>query len=890
LTRRRRRIVAVTGLVLVLVLLLVVSALALTGGSSSPVAVSSRFITATPESDGSPVRLDTSFYLPDRTPAPAILLATGFGGTKPTLDAYARMLGSHGYAVLTFSPRGFGASGGLIHMDSLKYEIADGSRLLDWLQTRPEVTKRADGTPIVGVAGASYGGAFALMLGATDHRIAAVAADITWNDLGRGLFADLNASGGGTAATTGAATATGGVLKKLWTGTLFASGASALADGCGRFAPDICALYRSAATSGELSSAAQRALLSESSPDTVLGGMRAPTLLTQGEQDSLFPLSEADANARQLAAAGAPVQVRWRAGGHDAPAQNDDVAGWQRQFFDAQLRGIGRTDTGFELSERGASLSSSSGRRVDATLRDDAGYPGIDSRPGFQVDPVPVTGAGQTVVAPPGGSPAAVTVLPGLSDLLNAASAAGIGQVGNLSRVRGQTAVFTSAPLPAARLVVGSSSITLAVQPMSGGTASAGLAGRTATLFVSLHDIAPDGSDTLPTPLVAPIKVPVGRNGSAASVRQVQLPWIVASVPAGHWLAVEVSTTDFAYAMPQQPATYRISLAGAPTLGVSSLAVHSVGNSSGVWTWLVLAGIVVVVCVLVLLIAFVLGRPSRRRAGPIAPGEQDVPVIVTDLVKQYRDGYRAVNGISFRVERGQVVGLLGPNGAGKTTTLRMLMGLILPTAGTIRVFGRTVAPGDPVLARLGAFVEGPGLLPHLTGAENLRLYWAASGRPTEAARLDTVLEIAGLGDSLARRVKTYSHGMQQRLAIAQAMLGLPDVLVLDEPTNGLDPPQIAEMREVLHSYASTGRTVIVSSHLLSEVEQTCTHVVVMHRGRVLAAGSVADVAGSSADQLEVSDPDAAQQVLAAAGLPSARVPASRALETVFLDLIGERHD
>jgi ABC-2 type transport system ATP-binding protein len=132
--------------------------------------------------------------------------------------------------------------------------------------------------------------------------------------------------------------------------------------------------------------------------------------------------------------------------------------------------------------------------------------------------------------------------------------------------------------------------------------------------------------------------------------------------------------------------------------------------------------------------------------------------------------------------------------------------------------------------------------------------------------------------------------MQQRLAIAQAMLGLPDVLVLDEPTNGLDPPQIAEMREVLHRYAATGRTVIVSSHLLAEVEQTCSHVVVMHRGRLVAAGSVAEVAGSGGVQLVVDDPARAANVLAASGISARTVPARRALEDVFLDLIGERHD
>src|SRR6185369_1150041 len=200
---------------------------------------------------------------------------------------------------------------------------------------------------------------------------------------------------------------------------------------------------------------------------------------------------------------------------------------------------------------------------------------------------------------------------------------------------------------------------------------------------------------------------------------------------------------------------------------------------------------------------------------------------------------------------GQVVGLLGPNGAGKTTALRVLMGLIRPTAGTVRVFGELVEAGAPVLSRVGTFIEGPGLLPHLSGRENLRLFWAATGRPADDARFDTALEIAGLGPSVERRVKTYSQGMRQRLAIAQAMLGLPELLVLDEPTNGLDPPQIAEMREVLRRYAATGRTVVISSHLLAEVEQTCTHVVVMHKGKLVAVGSVEEIVGGGDSQLAV---------------------------------------
>jgi ABC-2 type transport system ATP-binding protein len=209
-----------------------------------------------------------------------------------------------------------------------------------------------------------------------------------------------------------------------------------------------------------------------------------------------------------------------------------------------------------------------------------------------------------------------------------------------------------------------------------------------------------------------------------------------------------------------------------------------------------------------------------------------------------------------------VVGLLGPNGAGKTTALRVLMGLTMSTAGEALIFGHKLAPGSPVLSRLGALVEGPGFLPHLTGLENLDAYWRATGRPEADAHIDEALEIAGLGDSVHRKTKNYSHGMKQRLAIAQAMLGLPELLVLDEPTDGLDPPQIAEMRRVLKRYATDGRAVLVSSHLLAEVEQTCTHAVVVNKGRIVASGLVDDIVGESPSvQLDVSDIPAAEAVL-----------------------------
>ncbi|MEK8143273.1 ATP-binding cassette domain-containing protein [Streptomyces sp. M10(2022)] len=164
-------------------------------------------------------------------------------------------------------------------------------------------------------------------------------------------------------------------------------------------------------------------------------------------------------------------------------------------------------------------------------------------------------------------------------------------------------------------------------------------------------------------------------------------------------------------------------------------------------------------------------------------------------------------------------------------------------------------------------------MPHLSGRANLELYWQATGRPAEDSHIDSALEIAGLGDALARAVRTYSQGMRQRLAIAQAMLGMPDLLILDEPTNGLDPPQIREMRDVMIRYAAEGRTVIVSSHLLSEVEQSCTHLVVMDRGRLVQAGPVAEITGSG-DMLLVTSADEfaeplVDKVTALAGIGSA---------------------
>ena len=819
--------------------------------SSSPaVTTRSQFVPGTPES-GTPVGLDTTLYLPEKTPAPAILLAHGLGGTKSDLDSQARSLAEHGYVVMSYTARGFGRSGGLIHLDSPSYEVPDASKLVSYLATLPQVLKDAPGDPRVGVAGSSYGGGLSLLLSAYDKRIDAVGADITWNNLTQALFP--NAAGGQP-----------GVFKKVWAGQLFTSRAERTGGACGRFAPELCAAYQQAATTGE-PNASILALLKASSPASVINRISAPTLLSQGEQDSLFPLGQAAANARGIAANGTPVKVIWRAGGHDGQTSTADLVGYLQGWFDPILRRSGQQDSSFEITVPGSGISAATGRTVSESLRVDRGYTS------GRTEPVVVASQPQTINAPPGGNPAAVTSVPGLGGLLGAAaSLAGSG----LGALPGQVAVFPSQPLPKSLLVAGASTLRLQVTARDA---------TDATLFASLHRVTTEGIDRLPSGLVAPIRL-TGLTPGVPRAVTVTLPAVVTNVPAGDRLVLKVATTDLAYQLPTTPRSYTIAV---PDQTVAVATVDGrILRTGQPWAWL-LAGLA---AILILILGAVGAAVRRRHHRSVEAELAQVPVKITDLVKEYGDGYRAVDGVSFTVERGQVVGLLGPNGAGKTTVLRVLMGLIQPTAGTVRVFGELIEAGAPVLSRIGAFIEGPGLLPHLSGRDNLRLFWAATGRPADDAEFDTALEIAGLGESVDRKVKTFSQGMKQRLAIAQAMLGLPELLVLDEPTNGLDPLQIAEMREVLRRYARTGRTVVISSHLLAEVEQTCSHVVVMHNGKLVAVGSVAEIAGAGGMQLSVRDPERAQEILAAAGMDSQTVPARRSLEDIFIEMVGADHD
>jgi ABC-2 type transport system ATP-binding protein len=860
---RSRKVQLSLAAVLVAALAAIFLSITITGKS---VAVSSRFVVGTPE-NGKPVRLDTSLYLPASTPAPAILLSQGFGGDKHDLDSEARSFARHGYVVLTYTARGFGRSGGLIHFASPQYEVHDGTLLLDYLASLRQV-RHVGGRPLVATAGASYGGALSLLIAAADPQVRAVAADVTWNDISHALFPNFGA-------------AQPGVYKKLLAGALFANGFPGLPDttkpgalpprvtdgsvSCGRFAPAVCAAYQASAAAGT-PDRAMRTLMRQASPASVIGRIHAPTLLTQGEQDSLFPLSEADATAHQLAAQGTPVRVVWRAGGHDTASGGGTAISEAMSWFDDVFDGRAGAAQPFRFSEQAGVVSAATGDATEQTLQA-SGYPGIGGTP-QRTDTVEVSGPPQPISAPAGGSPAAITSIPGLvgiSPRIDQALTA-------TASAPGQVATFSSPRLRHDVLVAGAPSVSLVVT-VSGA--------RDVTLFAALRDLAPDGTTTLPAQLVAPVKLLGMRPGVPRTIT-VRLPSVVRNVQAGHRLVLTLSSTDFAYAMPQRARTYTVALAGGTApITIPTASGHPI-NAGHPVAWLIVGA---AVCLAVAMaVGFVLVR--RRLVLRPDPALADVPVSIKSLVKEYRGGYRAVDDVSFQVEPGQVVGLLGPNGAGKTTALRVLVGLITPTSGSVHVFGQPIVPGASVLARVGAFIEGPGFLPHLTGRENLHLYWAATGRPKADADFDTALQIAGLGRSIDRRVRTYSHGMKQRLGIAQAMLGLPELLVLDEPTNGLDPPQIAEMREVLKDYARTGRTVVVSSHLLAEVEQTCTHVVVMHKGRLVAAGATVEIAGAGGVQLAVADPAEARRVLATAGIGAELVPARRALEDVFLDLIG----
>jgi ABC-2 type transport system ATP-binding protein len=295
----------------------------------------------------------------------------------------------------------------------------------------------------------------------------------------------------------------------------------------------------------------------------------------------------------------------------------------------------------------------------------------------------------------------------------------------------------------------------------------------------------------------------------------------------------------------------------------------------------------------------------------------DYAVETTDLTKVYGRKIRAVDRLKLSVRKGEVYGFLGPNGAGKTTTLRMLLGLVRATSGTAMVLGS--APGDPErLVRVGAMVEEPAFYPFLSGRDNLRVLARFAGLSEDG--IDAALDAVDLLGRGGNRFKTYSQGMRQRLGVAAALLKDPDLLILDEPTNGLDPAGMAEMRSLIRGLGSGDRTVLLSSHMLGEVQQICDRVGVISRGALIAEGAVDELRGRGSvlvraaplaaareraerllgtGRVEVldgtlrleSDPADTPRInreLVLAGVEVSEIrPVERTLEDVFLELTGE---
>ena len=268
---------------------------------------------------------------------------------------------------------------------------------------------------------------------------------------------------------------------------------------------------------------------------------------------------------------------------------------------------------------------------------------------------------------------------------------------------------------------------------------------------------------------------------------------------------------------------------------------------------------------------------AERAARAPAPTAPDPAVASTGLTKRFRGGQVAVDGVGLAVPRGSVFGFLGPNGSGKTTTIRMLLGLALPTSGSAELLGTAMPAGAATaLPRVGSLIEGPAFYPYLSGRDNLARCDAAdqtADQRTTGTRISEALERVGLAGAARKRYRHYSLGMRQRLAIAACLLRPRDLLVLDEPTNGLDPQGTREVRALIRQIAADGTTVFMSSHLLAEVEQVCSHVGVMRAGRLVFQGPLAALRDSGGARIwvETSDPAAAAAVLAGFGLPEPRV-------------------
>ncbi|WP_338072637.1 alpha/beta fold hydrolase [Halopolyspora algeriensis] len=880
------------------------------------------------------VQIDLMLYAPAETPAPVVVLSHGFGDDKSSLAGPARQLATRGFTVLTYSSRGFGRSTGKIALNAPEYEVTDARQILDWLARQPEVVTEDSGDPLVGVAGVSYGGALSLLLAGTDSRVDAIAPITTYNDLTQALLPN-SASPEPIPSDTPArgSFADDGVFKRAWAALLFAAGTrgSAAANTprdaepsaspspsreelapresapatppsiprstapaadlgtsnpqtsmssrpdlesaiCGNFIAEVCAAYTELARTGKASRQTLD-LLAAASPASVTDNINVPTLLVQDRQDPLFGLAQADANARQISAAGGTVKMVWYAGEHGDVAS--DPALWSRvgDWFAHHLQrpGVPRApDPGTAFEYHVVEGRQAAGEATSRTVVAPA-YPGLSTQ-STRRRSLPLYGAPARVINPPGGSTASIGSLSATDTAPDAAGAVDDRATGGASE---QVATFRTSPVDQRVLITGVPQTRLSVSSIPG-QASTG----EAVLFAKLYDVGPGGQRELIGNGTAPLRITeLPSDGTPIEV-DVALPGVVHTLQTGHHLQLAVTTTDRAYATPDAPAVHLVGLTGKRALSLPSVEGTTTSSSSSPLPALAGMGAIL----LVIALGWGVTSLFRRFGTDIDTDLADTPLVVSGLSKSRGSQAAVVRELSMRVERGQIVGLLGVNGAGKTTVLRTVLGLFRPDRGEIRVFGHRVSPGSPVLSRVGALVESPGLLPHLSGMDNLKSHWAATGRPEEHACFEEALRITGLESAAGRPAGTYDHGMRQRLAIAQAMLGMPELLVLDEPTNGLDSPQSERIREVLRHYVSAGRSVLLSSRLLTEIEQTCTHVVAIHRDGQATAGCVEDVLATDGRiTFRVDEPaDAAETLRSLEGIGSVETDG----DTVHVELAG----
>ncbi|MDQ3734146.1 MAG: alpha/beta fold hydrolase [Actinomycetota bacterium] len=570
------------------------------------------------------VELDVTFYIPnsasEREPAAAIIFPHGYGGTKEQPKGQATKFARLGYFGVTYSARGFGESTGDISLNAPEYEVADASTLIDLLSERPDVLKDGEGDPRVGILGGSYAGALALLTAAYDPRVDVISASRTWSSLVSALFPN---SAGPPAAETPASPATYagvGVFKKLW-GQFFFEGRSLEPEGgpggnagggnggeageCGGLRPEYCAAYEEVLQTNRMTED-MRALLEKSSPSSVLGQITAPTLLVQGEGDQLFPLAQADANARGIAAAGTPVKLVFVTGGHGAFRQNETEAAklddLQTRWFDFHLRGTGE-DPGTSFDYTVVNQTNFTGP-TEGELKTADSYPGLTG-PGPARLEVPIIGEAQEIEYPANGSPGALSSLPPGFQSQNGE------RRGAPTEIPEQSATFESDSLVDALEVVGTPVVNVEVASTSG----------EAVLFGKVYDVDADGAASLIMAQVAPARLTnVPASLDQAQSTAIALPAMSYRFAEGHSIRVILTSTDQGYATPADEATYQVALAEGESgvlsvpdvTGQAAPEFTARARGGGIATVALIAGGAAVVVLVIGVVTWLLLRRDRR--------------------------------------------------------------------------------------------------------------------------------------------------------------------------------------------------------------------------------------------------------------------------------------